>query len=72
MAVAQSSHLQTFEYDGDSQTLTITFQNGSVYQYSGVPVTDFNRMVQAGGGGTVFWDVIRTKYPATKISGPSQ
>ena len=68
--VAQSSHLQAYDYDTESQTLMITFQNGATYQYSGVSLADFQELARAGGGGTVFWDRIRTKYPATKISGP--
>jgi hypothetical protein len=39
MPVAQSSHLQNFEYDPESQTLMITFVNGDIYRYSNVPQT---------------------------------
>lgn len=72
MSIAQSSHLQSYDYDTDSQTLMITFQNGSTYQYNGVTLEDFNKLVRAGGGGTVFWDVIRTKYAAVKIGAAGQ
>lgn len=71
MAIAQSSHLQTYDYDAESQTLTITFQNGSIYQYSGVSLPDFTKLVQAGGGGSVFWSTIRNKYPGQKLVGPT-
>lgn len=70
MPVAQSSHLQRYDYDGDTLTLTVEFQNGSVYQYAGVPITEFNNMVQSGGAGTYFWAKIRYQYPTTKIVGP--
>jgi hypothetical protein len=71
MAIAQSSHLQSHEYDPNSRTLTIQFQNGSVYQYSGVPLDVANGLAQNGGAGSYFWTKIRDRYPFTKIvSGP--
>lgn len=72
-AVAQSSHLQNYEYDANTQTLTIQFVNGAIYQYAGVPMTEFHNMVQSGGAGTYFWTKIRDKYPTTKIAdGPKK
>jgi hypothetical protein len=67
LAVAQSSHLQNYEYDASSQTVTITFVNGAVYRYSGVSFDDYNRLAQSGGSGTAFWAFIRNKYPAQKL-----
>jgi hypothetical protein len=67
--VAQSSHLQSYEYDPNTQTLTVQFVNGSVYQYDGVPITEFHNMAQSGGAGTYFWAKIRNNYATTKISG---
>jgi hypothetical protein len=72
MPVAQSSHLQSYDYDIESQTLTIQFQNGSIYTYSGVPLTEFNNMVQSGGAGTYFWSKIRNQYPTSKLTGPGR
>lgn len=72
MPTAQSSHLQHYEYDPESQILTVQFVNGSVYQYGGVPLTEFHNMAQSGGGGTYFWSKIRDKYPTTKIVGPTK
>lgn len=66
--VAQSSHLQTYEYDPNTQVLTVQFVNGSIYQYSGVPITEFYNMAQSGGGGTYFHAKIRNKFPTTKIA----
>jgi len=70
MPIAQSSHLQSYEYDPESQTLTVEFQNGTIYQYTGVPQTEFWNMMQNGGGGTYFWSKIRDRYPTTKIFDP--
>ena len=68
MNTAQSSHLQNYEYQADSQTLTVTFLNGAVYQYAGVSFDDFNRLMQSGGSGTTFWSAIRNRYRANKIA----
>ena len=69
MPVAQSSHLQTYEYEPVTQTLTIQFQNGAIYQYAQVPITEFYNMAQSGGTGAYFWAKIRDRYPTTKIVG---
>ena len=69
MPVAQSSHLQNYEYDPNSQLLTIQFVNGAVYQYAGVPAYEFYNMAQSGGAGTYFWAKIRGKYPTQLITG---
>lgn len=61
-----------YGYDHDSQTLTVQFQNGSVYQYSGVPQTVFDTFQQNGGAGTFFWTKIRDQYPTTKLAGPEK
>lgn len=70
MKIAQSSHLQSYEYEPDSQTLTIQFQNGTIYQYDQVPVNVFYSMVQSGGAGTYFHAKIRDQYPMRKIFDP--
>lgn len=70
MRVAQSSHLQSYDYDPDSQTLTVQFQNGAIYQYTGVPHTEYWNLAQNGGSGTYFHAKIRNSYPTTKIFDP--
>ena len=66
--VAQSSHLQNYDYDPETQVLTIQFQNGAVYQYSGVPSFEFENLRQNGGSGTLFWSRIRDRYNFQKVS----
>lgn len=70
MRIAQSSHLQSYDYDPDSQTLTVQFQNGAIYQYTGVPQNEYYNFQQNGGSGTYFHSKIRNQYPATKILDP--
>ena len=68
MAVLQSSHLQTHDYDVKSLSLTISFTNGAVYQYSGVPSDVAVGLSRAGSPGGFFWANIRGKYPTTKLA----
>lgn len=67
MRISQSSHLQSHSYDAETETLTIQFQNGSIYQYAGVPVNEYFNFCQNSGSGTYFWTKIRNRYPTTKI-----
>jgi lysyl-tRNA synthetase class 2 len=72
MAVAQSSHLSNYSYDPNTDTLTIQFQNGAIYQYAEVPINVFYSMSQSGGAGTFFHAKIRDQYPTTKIYDPKK
>jgi protein involved in polysaccharide export with SLBB domain len=69
MPVSQSSHLQAWEYEPNSQTLTVQFQNSAVYQYSGVPQTVVDAFAQSGGSGTYFHAKINQQYHTTKLTG---
>lgn len=70
MRIAQSSHLQSYSYDENTQTLTVQFQNGAIYQYANVPQTEYWNLAQNGGSGTYFHAKIRDNYPTTKIFDP--
>ena len=67
MPVAQSSHLQSYEYDPESQTLMVTFTNGDIYQYYNVPQTEYWNLAQSGGSGVYFHSKIRMGYSYQKI-----
>ena len=69
MGVAQSSHLDRYEYNSETQTLTVEFHNGAVYQYAGVPQTVADTFAQNGGSGTFFHAKIRDQYHTTKLTG---
>ena len=72
MQIAQSSHLQAYDYDADSQTLTIQFQDGSIYKYANVPQTEYWQLQQTGGSGVYFSNKIRNRFPTTKIFDPRE
>jgi KTSC domain len=57
-----SSSLQSVGYDYASQTLEIAFQNGSVYQYFGVPPAVHEELITASSHGAYFNAFIRDRY----------
>lgn len=67
MPTAQSSHLQSYDYDEETQTLLVTFTNGDIYRYSNVPATEYWNLVQSGGSGSYFHSKIRMSYPYEQI-----
>jgi len=61
-----SSNLVSVGYDGQTQTLEIEFKNGAVYQYSGVPLDEFNAFMNADSKGTYFHARIK-HFPTTRL-----
>jgi len=64
----QSSNLSSVGYDPDSLTLEIGFNNGGIYQYSGVPQEVYEGLMNASSKGTFFHHFIKNGgYPYCKI-----
>lgn len=68
MRVAQSSHLQQYEYDEKTQTLVIQFTNGAIYSYSGVDPNSYFSFAQSASPGQYFHSKIKGKYDTTNIA----
>ena len=62
-----SSNIGAIGYDSDSSTLEIEFNDGSVYQYDGVPEAEFDGLIDAASKGTYFNANIKHKYSYTKL-----
>jgi hypothetical protein len=62
-----SSNVSSVGYDADSQTLEIEFNNGGVYQYSGVPESVYQGMMGADSKGKYFHANIKNTYPYSKL-----
>ncbi|HEX3661367.1 MAG TPA: KTSC domain-containing protein [Acidobacteriaceae bacterium] len=62
-----SSNIASVGYDADSQTLEIEFNNGGVYQYSGVPQEIYGGMMSADSKGKYFHANINKTYPFSKL-----
>lgn len=59
-----SSHLSTIEY---TDRLYVTFTNGAIYEYLGVPEDLAFKMTQAPSKGKFFWRFIRNQYSYRRI-----
>jgi hypothetical protein len=65
-AVHESSMIQSSKYDTNTLELSVTFNNGSVYNYQGVVESDYNAFVTGESTGAAFNAHIR-KYAGNKI-----
>ncbi len=63
-----SSNLASVGYDEDTETLEVEFQNGSVFQYHGVPAETHKQLIQAGSVGRFFSSNIRKTFEHSKQS----
>lgn len=62
-----SSNVYAIGYDPDSAILEVEFNNGSVYQYSGVPDYEYNGIMNSHSKGTYLNSNIKNKYPFSKL-----
>jgi hypothetical protein len=62
-----SSNLRSVGYDVDSQTLELEFDNGSIYQYYGVPEKVHRGSMQAPSKGSHLHQHIRVRVSNQRI-----
>ena len=63
----KSSNLSSAVYETDTEDLTITFNNGSIYVYNKVPWNVFTKFRMAESQGKFFNENIGRKYTYNKI-----
>jgi hypothetical protein len=63
-----STNLQSVGYDSTTQTLEIEFASGSIYDYAGVPKSEYQNLMNASSHGSYFHHNIRTSYPYRRVS----
>jgi hypothetical protein len=63
----KSSNLQSAFYETDTEDLTVTFNNGSIYVYNKVPWNVFTKFRMADSQGKFFNESIGRTYKFTKI-----
>lgn len=70
--IAQSSHLQKYDYSSDTSQLTVEFTNGAIYKYSGVPFQTYYGLTRSSSPGEYFHKNIRNnkKFETEKLAGP--
>ena len=62
-----STNIRAIGYDSASQTLELEFQDGSVYQYYGVPEFLHEQFMQASSKGQFLNQYIRNAYPYSRV-----
>lgn len=64
-ATTRSSHLKYVGYDGT--TLTVHFQNGDKYRYSGVSPNEFKTLMMAPSPGSFLHSHIRKYHKGERL-----
>jgi len=64
--IINSSNLKIASYDTESKTLTVTFNNGSIYEYYEVPWEIFTKLRTSESQGKYFTANIKEKYKFKK------
>lgn len=62
-----SSNIRSVGYAPDTQTLEIEFQDGAIYEYSGVPATVHAGLIAAASPGRYFHTHIKDRYPHRRV-----
>jgi hypothetical protein len=62
-----SSNVRSIGYDPDSSTLEVEFNDGSVYQYSGVPQAEFDGLMAAASKGAYLHARVKNAYSCVKL-----
>ena len=62
-----SSNIRSVGYDADSNVLEIEFNNGTVYQYTNVPQSEYDGLVSAASHGSYLHANIKNRYSYTKL-----
>lgn len=66
-AVKTSSVIAGLEYDPASRTLEVEFRSGRIYQYFGVPKSEYQALLKAPSLGSYFNREIRNRYRTKEI-----
>ena len=63
-----SSNISSIGHDSSSNTLEVEFHDGSIYQYYGVPESEYNELMNASSHGQYLNEYIKGKYSYRKIT----
>ena len=59
--------LRSVGYDDSKKILEIEFQNGLVYQFSGVPLKVYTDLMQSGEMGKYFSEKVRPRFHTKQV-----
>ena len=61
-----SSNIASFSFDPETDTLTVEFVSGDIYDYMNVPVSVYRSWCSDGGSGGFFYRNIRSRFSYEK------
>ncbi|MGE0539179.1 MAG: KTSC domain-containing protein [Dehalococcoidia bacterium] len=67
MIPVSSSNVAAIGYDDATELLQVRFHNGSLYAYSGVPSSVFQRFLSAPSKGSFVHEELKDRYPYRRI-----
>lgn len=67
MIAVSSSNVESIGYDENLQVLYVRFLNGSLYIYKGVPIGDFQGLLNAASVGSYLHRNIKNIYPYERL-----
>ena len=62
-----SSNIESIGYDGQNQIVYVRFLNGTLYIYKGVPIHDFEGLLNAPSIGSFLHRNFKNVYPYERI-----
>jgi hypothetical protein len=62
-----STNIRAAGYDEDSQTLEVEFNSGLVYQYAGVPASEYEGLMNADSKGKYLNANIKNRYSYVRL-----
>lgn len=63
-----STNINDVSYDPKSQTMSITFKDGSIYNYLNVPEGVYERLLKANSVGSYFAMYIKNRFSTTRVN----
>ena len=63
----RSSNIRAVGYDAQAMILEVEFASGGLYQYSGVPASLHQGLMQAASKGAYLNDRIKNRYPCRQV-----
>ncbi len=63
----RSSNIRGIGYERETKTLEVEFHSGDVYQYSGVPESTYQGLMQAVSKGSYLHNHIKGRYPFRQV-----
>ena len=63
-----SSHVASIAYDERDSSLIVTFRDGSIYSYRGVPVAKYEAMGSSKSAGKYLHEHVKGKYTSTALN----